>query len=335
MGTGGVLEHPKVSIIITNYNYALYVREAIESALGQDYKELEVIVVDDGSTDQSHEILSGYENVARIILKDNGGQASAFNAGYRASCGDLVMTLDADDVLDRDAISRVVAAWTAEAGEVHFPLRLIDHNGNVRRGRNPSSRVAAGDLARVLLKRGRYIGPPSSGNVYSRAVLDAIMPIPEDIWWHSDCYLETLAPFYGRVGALDRPAGGYRIHARSASRVCGLDRNRIEMLVLHDQMQDELLACFCTRYNIPFQRGVGLSHWSHLKLLLSLDCAQRSSTIRTTCVRFLSSVWKTREELTLIRKIELSAWAVAVTLLPGRAGRSVAQVAFTHSGLFG
>ena len=183
---------PLVSIIITNHNYALYLRDAINSALGQDYERTEVIVVDDGSTDLSREILAEYEDQVQVILKDNGGQSSAFNAGYRQCHGSLAMILDADDILEPSAVSRVVNAWTPGLGEVHFPLRLMNHDGSARPGLNPNARVASGDLAAVLLEKGRYIGPPSSGNVYSRTVLDAIMPIPEKpgaiaiaIWRHS------------------------------------------------------------------------------------------------------------------------------------------------------
>jgi glycosyltransferase involved in cell wall biosynthesis len=90
---------PLVSIIINNYNYDRYVRMAIESALHQSWQNVEVIVVDDGSTDKSREIIQKYEHKARIILKENGGQGSAFNAGFAESKGEIILFLDADDML--------------------------------------------------------------------------------------------------------------------------------------------------------------------------------------------------------------------------------------------
>ena len=325
-----VPDGPLVSIIISNYNYAQFLRDAIDSALGQDYERTEVIVVDDGSTDRSREILADYDGRINLILKDNGGQSSAVNAGYRACHGSLVLTLDADDVLERSAISKVVEAWTPELAEVHFPLRLINHDGSPRPGLHPSAHVASGDLAAILLAKGRYIGPPSSGNVYSRAVLDQIMPIPERTWKHSDCYLETLSPFHGPVLALNQPLGRYRIHANNFSGVYKLDRSRIKFLISHDRMQDELLTDFCSRHNLPFSPGIGLSHWGHLKLLLSLDRTYGAPSTRQTCRKFLRSVWKSKGELTLGAKIRMMCWAISITLLPGSAGLALVRLAFSR-----
>jgi glycosyltransferase involved in cell wall biosynthesis len=74
---------------ITNYNYAQFLREAIESALNQTYYPIEIIVVDDGSTDNSRAIISSYGTQLTAIFKENGGQAPAFNAGVAASNGNL------------------------------------------------------------------------------------------------------------------------------------------------------------------------------------------------------------------------------------------------------
>lgn len=321
---------PTVSIIITNHNYASFLRDAIDSALGQDYDQVEVIVVDDGSTDDSRQILSEYGDRIKTILKENGGQSSSVNAGYRESSGSLVMTLDADDILEPVAVSKVVEAWTPDLGEVHFPLKLINQDGSLRPGLNPSARVASGDLAAVLLEKGRYIGPPSSGNIYSREVLDAIMPIPEDRWRHSDCYLETLGPFYGRVRALDEPLGRYRVHSSNISTVKELDRRQIEVLIGHDRMQDQLLTEFCSRRNLPFRPGTGLSHWGHLKLKLALERMLSSPSRRQTCWQFLRSVWKSKGELSFGAKVRLMVWALSTTLLPGSAGRALVLLAFSR-----
>jgi glycosyltransferase involved in cell wall biosynthesis len=70
-------QHPLVSILINNYNYGRFLTEAIDSALNQTYSNIEVIVVDDGSTDNSQEIIKSYQDKIIPILKPNGGQASA------------------------------------------------------------------------------------------------------------------------------------------------------------------------------------------------------------------------------------------------------------------
>ena len=87
------------SIIINNYNYGRFLADAIDSALSQTYPHVEVIVVDDGSTDSSRVIIGRYGDRITAVLKENGGQASAFNAGFRVSLGETIVFLDADDIL--------------------------------------------------------------------------------------------------------------------------------------------------------------------------------------------------------------------------------------------
>src|SRR4051812_12972155 len=102
MGTAEALR-PLVSIIVNNFNYARYLREAIDSALDQRYEPTEIIVVDDGSTDRSREIIASYGSSIIPVYKPNGGQASALNAGFAASRGDIIVFLDADDILFPEA----------------------------------------------------------------------------------------------------------------------------------------------------------------------------------------------------------------------------------------
>src|SRR5512140_2792158 len=98
---------PLVSIIITNYNYGRFLASAIESALRQRYPAIEVIVVDDGSTDNSREVMGCYEKRIVPVFKQNGGQASSMNAGFSQSHGEIVIFLDADDMLLPGTVERV------------------------------------------------------------------------------------------------------------------------------------------------------------------------------------------------------------------------------------
>jgi glycosyltransferase involved in cell wall biosynthesis len=99
---------PLASILINNYNYGRFLGQAIDSALSQDYLSKEILVVDDGSTDNSREIIFSYGDRIIPIFKENGGQASAFNAGVAASRGDILCFLDADDFFYPEKITHVV-----------------------------------------------------------------------------------------------------------------------------------------------------------------------------------------------------------------------------------
>src|SRR5437016_13950669 len=92
------------SIIVNNYNYGRFLREAVDSALNPTYRHTEVIVVDDGSTDGSPEIIASYRARIVPVLKQHGGQNSALNAGLSASRGQLTLLLDSGDAPPPSAV---------------------------------------------------------------------------------------------------------------------------------------------------------------------------------------------------------------------------------------
>jgi len=94
---GYAYEQASVSVLINNYNYREYLAQAIHSAIAQDYQPIEIIAVDDGSTDDSRSIISRYGAKIGAIFQSNSGQASAFNTGVSAARGDIFCFLDVDD----------------------------------------------------------------------------------------------------------------------------------------------------------------------------------------------------------------------------------------------
>jgi glycosyltransferase involved in cell wall biosynthesis len=117
-----------VSIIINNFNYGRFLPAAINSALWQSHPLTEVIVVDDGSIDNSHEIIASYQDRVIPVLTDNGGQAAAFNAGFAKSTGDIVIFLDADDELRPHTAALVVEQFMQDPtlAKVQYRLAVID-----------------------------------------------------------------------------------------------------------------------------------------------------------------------------------------------------------------
>ncbi len=211
---------PLVSIIIPNYNYARYLRGAIDSALAQTYSSIEVIVVDDGSTDNSRVVIEPYGERITSIFKPNGGHGSALNAGYLASHGEIVIFLDADDELMPEALEQVVKAWGPGTAKAQFQLEMVDETGQPLRERVPpfDRYLPNGDIRERILRYGEYPSSPCSGNAYSRAALDKLMPMDEMLWSAgSEKSLVFLSPFFGEVVSIRAPLGRYRIHSDNDS----------------------------------------------------------------------------------------------------------------------
>ena len=208
---------PLVSIIIDNYNYAQFLPEAIGSALNQPGCATEVIVVDDGSTDRSPEIIAGYGKRIRRVLKLNGGQASAFNAGFAISRGEIIIFLDSDDVLLPNAAQCVCQAFGAQPGLVkaQYRMALIDASG-AQIGVKPAGhlRMPAGDLRQHALAFPDDLPwMPTSGNAFAASSLRRIFPILEsDYRILADFYLCHMTALLGPVAALDSLCACYRVH---------------------------------------------------------------------------------------------------------------------------
>ena len=211
-------EAMRASIIIDNYNYGRFLRETIDSALAQTCSHLEVIVVDDGSTDDSRAIIASYGDRVIPVFKENGGQASAFNAGFAASQGGVVFFLDADDTLFPSAVENAVALFNEAAiVKVHWPLRVVDEHGAAQNRLMPPGKLPEGDFRETVLRGGPTScrSSPTSGNAWSRTFLEKVMPMPKDVAYYKTCadeFLYTLAPVFGRVRALPYAQGTYRIH---------------------------------------------------------------------------------------------------------------------------
>ena len=127
---------PLVSVLVSNYNYGRYIGSAIESALDQTYRNLELIICDDGSTDNSVEIIEAYERKdPRVLLirKANGGQASGFNAAFSVSQGEIIALLDSDDLFLPNKVERIVADFQAHPDSGFGVHRVIRVSADLRR----------------------------------------------------------------------------------------------------------------------------------------------------------------------------------------------------------
>lgn len=207
---------PLASVVVTNYNYARFIGETIDSALAQTYPNLEVLVVDDGSTDDSRSVIESYGARVTPVFKENGGMASAINAGFRASRGGVVVFLDSDDLLLPTAVAESVELLRDErVAKVHWTLREMDAESRDTGRIIPIKELPSGDLRDLVIEKGPMVGngPPTSGNAWSRRYLEQVFPMPEkELRQHADAYMNTLACLYGELRTLSEPHGRYRVH---------------------------------------------------------------------------------------------------------------------------
>jgi GT2 family glycosyltransferase len=215
---GGDARDLAVEVVVTNYNYGAYVADAIESALGQTHPRVRTIVVDDGSSDESRDVLRSFEDRVDIVLKENGGQASAVNAGLERCTGDVVLMLDADDVLGPEAANRAAAEFARDPDLVKLQYRmdLIDAEGRPTGETKPAPHLPMpkGDMRRAELSFPFDLTWMSmSGNAFRRSALQPILPIPEPEYRIcADWYLVHAAALLGRVESLQQVTCSYRMH---------------------------------------------------------------------------------------------------------------------------
>ena len=209
-----MMKRPTITTIIDTYNYGGYLDHAIDSVLTQTLpeEEREVLVVDDGSTDDTPLRMVRYGDRVRYIRKSNGGQASAFNLGVKEACGEIVAFLDADDWFYPSKLAEVAEKFSREpeTGVVYNRYDAVDEAGILIQANNPKY-LYAGDLSgRTLL--GFVSGSPSSGISVRKKLIERIVIPEEPFRISADHFYLNILPLITKVGVLETSLHSYRVH---------------------------------------------------------------------------------------------------------------------------
>ena len=208
------MKAPFFTVLIDTYNYGEYIEEAVSSALAQDFpaEQREILVVDDGSTDDTQERLQKFGEAIRYLRKPNGGQASAFNVGFEHARGEVIALLDADDVWLPAKLERLYETFEqhSAAGMVYHRVHLWNGTEEISEdtyfipvsGRVPEDR-------RALLQ---YPMAGTSCLAFRREALQKLLPVPESLRFQADAYLTALVIFVAPVAAMPEFLGKYRLH---------------------------------------------------------------------------------------------------------------------------
>lgn len=219
---------PKVSICIPTYNRKNYLRKTIESIFAQTYKDYEVVLVDDGSTDGTAEMIKNTGLPVRYYWQENSGEAVARNKMIKLAQGEFITFVDSDDLLMPDAVERMMKVMEAEGGEVivYGPYQRIDQHGNIY-GRY-KRKQHSGYITKYLFKN---IFVYSCGSMFPKRVLETergfntSLPVCSDY----DFWLRLSLKY--RFVALSKPTFKRRRHTGNISAL-STENRLLELKVL-------------------------------------------------------------------------------------------------------
>ena len=208
----------KLSVLIDTYNHERLIEQALNSVLEQDFpvSQREVIVVDDGSTDRTGEVVRRFEPQVRLITKKNGGQASAFNVGIPECRGEVIVFLDGDDWWAPGKLKRIAEMFSADDA-----LGMVGHafvesfDDGTERVISPREIVRLrleSVLSANLFRLSRcYFG--TSRLALRAPVARKILPVPGSLLFEADEYLFTMAAALSQSVILPEALTHYRVHA--------------------------------------------------------------------------------------------------------------------------
>jgi glycosyltransferase involved in cell wall biosynthesis len=326
-------ELPGVSIVIGNYNYGRFVAAAIDSALAQDHPRCEVIVVDDGSTDGSQEVIERYRDRARIILlPSNRGQVGALNEAWPLAQYEVVVFLDSDDMLEPSAASTIARNWAPEVAKIQFPVKSIDADGRSLNHVWPKypAELTTKTIRRMLLAAGQTYTSPCSGNAYSRWLLQRMSPIGGDKWM--DTLTEIHAPFEGEVKTLTTPLTYYRMHGSNYTQHYKLDVERFTRQLQDFDRKLAYLARFLSGRGIKFDPDT-----ARIRSLWYLECQIAASRLSAPGGRWYVQPRKLlghackgffRSPASLKERIAVLLWITLGTMAPRRWAERLLELRF-------
>jgi glycosyltransferase involved in cell wall biosynthesis len=270
---------PKVSVVIPSYNSARFVGEAIESVLAQTYVDLEIIVVDDGSTDDTHDVVARFTDPrVRYVYQDNRERSAARNTGIRAAQGEYVAFLDADDLWRAEKLARQVGLLDAhpEVGLVYCGALLME-NDRVFDEETCSYR---GWVLRPLLLVGNIVAGSLSSAMVRRGCFDRAGLFDETFSACEDWDMWVRIALHYPLDFVPMPLVKCRVHSSNSQKqarmmVPGTERF-FEKLLAAPELQDEIrpirrrvegLACFIAGRFYYLGRQMGPARRSFLKSL--------------------------------------------------------------------
>lgn len=260
----------RCTILINNHNYERYLRQCIESAIGQSV-DVEVVVVDDGSTDGSREVIESFGDRVRGIYQQNAGQAAAINAGLAVATGDVIALLDADDWFFPIKAAAVVEAFrdNPTVTWLRHDFVLVDEQGTEEQSslyRFPRATTPREDYVRW----GETVGATSC-LAFRRSFLELVVgEVPHLFVGYADTYLRCVAALLGECVDLPESLAARRMHATQISSPRGGTAPRVEKRVRYKQALAQKAATIGDDAGLP-DISAASAWWQH-KAFVHASC---------------------------------------------------------------
>lgn len=287
---------PALSVLIDTYNHERYIEQALLSVLEQDFpaSDMEIVVVDDGSTDRTPEIVSKFAPRVRLLRKKNGGQASAFNAGIAECRGNAIAFLDGDDWFAGGKLTAV-----AKALEQHPEASAVGHGYYEVFSESNQTRAC-------LPKEAEFVDmstPEAAHQAFAewffllmgaltirRQFLQRVLPIPEELAFCADSPI-TVAAMAGGAYILNEPLFYYRHHEDNLHAINTQDKSKLRRKLEMKEKVPQLLESLLLRLNVPpesFEPTLSVLRNEASRAKLSACGGSRLETFRTEMRSFRS-----------------------------------------------
>jgi hypothetical protein len=322
----------RLSIIIANYNYRDFVGAAIESALAVDWPDKEVIVVDDGSTDDSRAVIENFHGRVAAYFRPKSHQLGAHTFGFEQSSGEVIIFLDSDDLLEPEVMREVAKVWRPGVSKVQYRMNLIDATGTQLGSAIPQfPRTDDPEkLRRSFLRTMAYTTPPGSGNAYSRDFVRKVFALDPTIP-QSDAVLLIMAPILGDVLTLRKPLARYRAHGASYGGMRSLDAVKLRQQLQQDLQKAGLFTTASRELGLAVPHDPLRHSLNHLQYRLASYLVDPSAhpfpgdSIWGLAYRLVSSAATSSQMRSRDRAI-LVVWAIASVLAPPSFRRRFAPI---------
>jgi glycosyltransferase involved in cell wall biosynthesis len=266
----------KASILINNYNYEKFIDKAIRSSLDQTFKNVEVIVYDDGSKDTSVVKINKYCDEIVIIANENysrghcWNQINSINEAFKKSTGDIIFLMDSDDYFFENKVEKIMAIFKKEEDVICIQHRfqLVDEQDNKLKSEKRPFLSGSNILEGIYFtKRLDFFFTQTSGLCFRRSFLEKVLPIPEDelSMICVDIRLSRYAAFEGKVISLQEKLAAYRIHEKNHSSVLKNKNYYLE----YDKQHYDFFNNLSRTYNYPYLNKEN-NFFSYFKVIILL-----------------------------------------------------------------